>query len=565
MTQWIRWWGLGAFVAIAALWVLCIDWILENSIEFAGTQAVGAKVELDSVDFAIAEGVITLNRLQVTNPDKPMQNLFESSRIHLSVDTFALLRRQFISEKAEIEGLELYTQRSSSGAIDGRFFNLGGHKGKGKQAALDLASKLNIPDVGELASSEEARLKAEVSAMQNEVSDIQNAWKQRAGQLPDKEQLTEYQSRWDKLKDENTLVKLKGAKELRDDINKDLDNIKALEDQIKTDKDRIAQLTEHARTLPGREAERLLASVGLDQGFEGMIKHIVGDDAFDMINQGLSLYKTAAKQMSNSETEAEKELKPMRGSGELVRFVEDEALPEFLIKQAKINGAVAVAGQKISFDGLIKDITNEQDIWGRPMSLVAKGGSEQGASLKLDGLFDHRSKNTLDTLNFDLQKLALSALTLSDSPELPLTLQKGLANIKTSFTLSEKGINATIDSLVKQAQFLVSDSAQSKTANLMRTALGSAEQFDLKAIINGDLNAPQIKLKSSLDNLIGKALGAEVTAKVAQQKAVLQEKLAAQLQDPTAKLAGSGAFLDEYKNLLGNQRDALKALIKEMR
>ena len=118
---------------------------------------------------------------------------------------------------------------------------------------------------------------------------------------------------------------------------------------------------------------------------------------------------------------------------------------------------------------------------------------------------------------------------------------------------------------VKQAQFLVADSAQSKTAQILRKALASADQFDLKAIIDGDLNDPTIKLKSSLDSLIGKALGDEVKAKVAEQKAALQEKLAAQLQDPTAKLAGSGAFLDDYKNRLGTQREALKSLLTQMR
>lgn len=565
MTQWIRWWGLGVFVAIMALWVLCIDWFVETSIEFAGTQAVGARVELDSAELSFAKGVLTLNRLQVTNPDQPMQNLFESERIHLSLDTFALLRRQFISEEASVEGLQLYTERSSSGAIDGRLFGFASKDDKGKQTALDLASKLNIPDVSQLASQEEARLKAEVAAMENEVADLQKGWEQRIAQLPSKEQLAEYQGRWDKLKDQNALVKLKGAKELRDDIDDDLDAIKTLDDQLKTDSARVAKLTEQATTLPAREADRLLASVGLDQGFDGMIRHIIGDDAFVMINQGLSLYKTAAKQMSQNEATGAEEQKPLRGTGELIRFAEEQPLPEFLIKQAKLNGVVPVAGQNIRFDGVINDITNEQTIWGRPLSLKAQGGSDQGASLKLDGLFDHRTATTLDTLNFDLQQLALSALTLSDSAELPLTLQKGIAQIKTRFTLDNNGISATVDSLVKQAQFLVADSAQSKTAELLRKALGSADQFDLKAFINGDLNDPTIRLKSSLNSLIGKALGAEVKAKVAEQKAALQEKLAAQLQDPTAKLADSGAFLETYKAQLTSQREALKALLAGMR
>ncbi len=107
MTQWIRWWGLGVFAVVAALWILCIDWVIENSIEFAGTQAVGAKVELDSAELSLSDGTLTLNRLQVTNPDQPMQNLFEAGRIHSQVDLLALLRRQFISDDARIDHLNL--------------------------------------------------------------------------------------------------------------------------------------------------------------------------------------------------------------------------------------------------------------------------------------------------------------------------------------------------------------------------------------------------------------------------------------------------------------------------
>lgn len=563
MTQWIRWWGLGVFVAIAALWILCIDWVVESSIEFAGTQAVGAKVELDSAELSFAKGVLTLNGLQVTNPDQPMQNLFESARIHMSLDILALLRRQFISEEASIEGLELYTERDSSGAIDGRLFSFSKDKGD-SDGGFDLASKLNLPDVDKLASEEEARLKAEVAAMQTEIESMQASWKERIAQLPSKDKIAEYQRRWDELKDQNALARIKGSKELRDDINDDLDAIKSLDDQIKADKARIAQLTEQAKILPAREADRLLASVGLDEGFDGMVRHIIGDEAFAMINQGLSLYKTGASQLSKDDP-LEQDDKPQRGVGELIRFAEQQPLPNFLIKQAKISGIAPIAGQQITFDGVLKDITTEQNIWGKPLSLKASGASDTGASLTLDGLFDHRGAKARDSFNFDLRQLALNALTLSDNPELPLSLQKGVANITTRFTLDENGISANVDSLVRQAQFLIADSAQSKTAELLRKALGSTEQFDLKALISGNPSDPTIKLQSSLDKLIGKALGAEVKAKVAEQKAALQEKLAASLQGPTSKLAGSGAFLDDYQAQLDSRRDALKALGKDLR
>jgi uncharacterized protein (TIGR03545 family) len=566
MTQWIRWWGLGVFAVVAALWILCIDWVIESSIEFAGTQAVGAKVELDSAELSLSDGTLTLSRLQVTNPDQPMQNLFEAGRIHSQVDLLALLRRQFISDDARIDDLNLYTERDRSGAIDGRLFSFGDKKDDAEKSGLDLSSKLNLPDVDQMAAEEQARLQAEVDAMKSEVDDIQRGWEQRIAQLPSKEKLAEYRRRWEELEEQNAIARIKGTKELRDDIDEDLDALSELDEQIKTDRARIAALTERAKTLPKREADRLLASVGLDQGFEGMIRHIVGDDAYRMVQQGLSLYQTAASQLSEDDPLADEEQQQrQRATGDYVRFAEEQPLPDFLIKRASVNGSVPVAGDTIRFDGVLTDITNAQKIWGKPLALKASGGSDKGASLKLNGLFDHRGAEALDSLDFDLRQLALSALQLSDNPKLPISLQQGVADISTRFELGARGLNATVDSLVRQAEFLVAETAESSSADLLRKALNAASQFDLKMAISGTPDQPNLKLKSSLDKLIGDVLGAELKAKVAEHKAALQARLSESLAGPTAELSSKGGFLDDYSGQLDERRKALKALLKDLR
>ena len=70
--KWIRWWGLGAFVVIAAIlgcvWIFLVDGWVKYLIEEAGTEAVGAKVELDAADLTLFPAGLKLARLQVTNP-----------------------------------------------------------------------------------------------------------------------------------------------------------------------------------------------------------------------------------------------------------------------------------------------------------------------------------------------------------------------------------------------------------------------------------------------------------------------------------------------------------------
>ena len=87
MGKWIRWWGLGAFVVVAALlgcvWILFVDGWVKTQVEEAGTGAVGAKVELDSVDLTLFPAGLTLTRLQVTDPKEPMTNAVEIAQVSM--------------------------------------------------------------------------------------------------------------------------------------------------------------------------------------------------------------------------------------------------------------------------------------------------------------------------------------------------------------------------------------------------------------------------------------------------------------------------------------------------
>ena len=89
MKQWIRWQGLGVFVIVVIIvfgfWYLFIDGIVERAIEQQATKAVGAKVDLESADLTLFPAGLRLIRLQVTNPDEPMRNAVEISRVNLSI------------------------------------------------------------------------------------------------------------------------------------------------------------------------------------------------------------------------------------------------------------------------------------------------------------------------------------------------------------------------------------------------------------------------------------------------------------------------------------------------
>ena len=105
MTKWIRWWGLGAFLVVAAIlvcvWIFLVDGWVKYLIEEAGTEGVGAKVELDAADLSLFPAGLKLTRLQVTNPREPMTNAVEIANVNMGLDGLNLLRRKVIVEDLE--------------------------------------------------------------------------------------------------------------------------------------------------------------------------------------------------------------------------------------------------------------------------------------------------------------------------------------------------------------------------------------------------------------------------------------------------------------------------------
>ena len=146
MGKWIRWWGLGAFVVVAAIlgcvWIFFIDGWVKNLIEDAGTNALGAKVELDAADLTLFPAGLTLTRIQVTDPKQPMINAVEMATVSMGLDGLNLLRRKIIVEEMTLEGVRLGTPRITSGAIK----DVPAEEEESEMFSINLPS-LEIPDV----------------------------------------------------------------------------------------------------------------------------------------------------------------------------------------------------------------------------------------------------------------------------------------------------------------------------------------------------------------------------------------------------------------------------------
>jgi uncharacterized protein (TIGR03545 family) len=539
--------GIVVLLVIAVVGVVfALEPIAKFMIEHEGSKQVGAQVDVDSVDISFYPTHVTLNGLTVANPQEPMRNLLQSEKVSADLDAKALFKMQVIADQVLLSGLQMYTERSTPGTLDGSM-------PPAKDESASTMPSISLPDPSALLAEEKATIQAEVTDIQNGFSEIEARWKIKSEKVPEQVQFDQYKQRWDELKDKNVIERIAGAKELRDDIKAELRQFDNLKEDLSTDSATVKSLSSRAANLPAEQSKRMMSKYGLDQGSEGMLRFLLGDEVNALVQRGLSLYQETIGKIASKE-EAAPSSEPAT-----------ELPVNILIRKILIDGYQVIGGEKLAYSGEINDVTDKQDYWNKPITMALRGGMEQQSQLVIDGIFDQRNDTVKSVFNMALKQLALSGVSLSQSPELPLQLEKGIADIAANFSIDGDNLKGSVAGLVNQAKLLVAQTAtNNKTATLLATALEDVSKLVMDLSVNGTVNEPAIKLKSNLDRILGDVLGAELKSQLGDVQEKLKTKLSADYGPQIAKFQDKQNLLGQYQDLLGDREAALRALIKEM-
>ena len=547
MLKWIPRVLLLLVVLVIATVLFAMEPIAKWAIESEGSKAVGARVTVDSVDIKLYPTHVALNGLTVANPQEPMRNLLESERISADVDTKALLKQQVIADQVVLSGLQLYTERSTPGTLDGSM-----PPPKPEQEGNGMPS-ITLPDANAIMNEEQAIIQAEVNDIENGFKSLESKWQEKSKTLPKEETFDEFKQRWEALKKKNTFERLAGAKKLRDDIKDELKQFKGLSKELSTDIDTAKSLTQRAAKLPSAQSQRIMSKYGIDQGTEGMLRFLVGDEATAMVQRGLTLYRETVGDLASKEPEP---AQPEAGS---------ELPVNILIREILIDGYQMVGEQKLGYSGEIRDVTDKQDYWDKPITMLLKGGVNNASQLQIDGIFDQRNDVMKSAFNMALKQLALTGISLSQSPQLPLELEKGLADITANFAVDGSDLSGSVKGLVNQAKLLVANaSSDNDTAQRLAKALEGVSKLVMNLNVGGSVSDPIVKLKSNLDSIIGDVLGEELKGQLKDVEADVKAKIQSKYGDDLNRLQEKRELLADYQNLLGDREAALQAIMKEL-
>lgn len=576
MTKWIRWWGLGAFVVFAAIlgcvWIFFVDGWVKSLIEGAGTEAVGAKIELESADLSLFPAGLSLTRLQVTNPKSPMTNAVEVANVTMGLDGLNLLRRKLIVEEMALEGVRLATPRATSGAVMPAS-DVPPEKEEPGMFSFALPA-LEVPDVKNILEKEDLETIRLIDALKADMQREHEAWESRLNQLPGKAQLAQYKERVKNLKKvrkgglEGVLGGVGEVEALKQDIEQEIESLKGAKNEFE---DKVALLRtrfEQIQTAPHRDIQHLKAKYNLSpQGLANMSQTLLGSRIGSWVRQGATWYERAKPLLEGSragETEnGPQEHKALRGKGVDVHFKEVHPLPDFLIRLTKVSVSLGAG----DLAGTIQNITTDQPTLGHPTRFAISGDRLKGVkSVSLEGVLNHVvPADSKDHLTVQAKGYELDNLALSKDDKWPLTLASGVGDFNLNAELKDQGL--TVHSTGNLRSLHLSAGKDGDTNPLTKSlssAVTGVSEFSLQADVTGTLEQHEVTVSSDLDRILQDAAGKMVNELAAKFGTELQSAISAKIAEPMQQLKNNLSGFEEIAGQLIERVTQHNAVLKSL-
>ena len=571
MKKWIRWQGLGVFIGVIVLffifWFFFIDGIVKSMIEKYGSQAVGAKVELASADLSLFPAGLELRGLQVANPDQPMKNALEVARIRMNFDTLNLFRRKVIVEQMEMMGIKLDTPRKTSGALPGLAAKRGAKKAAPKAKKRKSICEggglpsISMPNVNDILSKEKLPSIELATSLKTQIQKEKQKWQERLASLPDQKTFESYKAQIQQIKSGGGglggLLSSGGkVLELKKKIEADIDRIKSAKKDFQKELATLKQRVTEAKKAPFKDAARLARKYGLSkEGLANLSSLIFGAKICGWMEKAANWYEKMRPILQRAKQKKGNKVvvKPLRGKGVYVKFKERHPLPDFLIKQA--NGTVLTGSGVIQ--GIIKNITPEQDVLGKPLTFSFKGDKLKNFKLiESSGVLNHiRPQAPKDQIKFLIKGFQAKGITLLENSKTPLLLEKALADLNTKAVLQGENINANIVGAFHSASFSVKgEQSGSAIINAIFSALRNVRDFIVNAKVSGTIQDYDIQLSSDLDGILKKSVGKIIAKQTQQLRQKLSQAIMAKangpLSDAEGGLSGLGGIDKELSKRL---------------
>jgi len=567
--------GIIILVVIAgifiAAWLIFTDAFLKKRMESIGGRINGARVNFDGVDFSLIGLRMHWDRLQVTDPDNTWKNMFETGSCTFDIAFGPLLKKKFIIENLQAQGIQLNTDRKTDGKLPKRKIE---PKEKSKlvqkiESGLErekshmpvfnidqLKGKINIDDIWKSVSLQTPdRIEALIVDYENKY----NQWGKRASELPGKDEFSEIQKEIGSIHPD----KIRSIEELEQSLNtieKNYNLVREYGNEVtqaakdfKQETADIARIDDRIYSWIEEDYKAVLALARLpDITTKNVAKLLFGERIIAKYERIASIVGKVRYYTGKLRRAVPKKKKPPRLKGQDIQFVAPEVLPAFWIKNIAVSGGLS-DGTIIA--GNIKDIVNDQNIIDRPTTFEVTGTRKDSAGIVFNGELDYRGDTEREYFALNFNNLPMRNISLTNFPLLPRELDRGLGFIESSLNLTGSDFASQITFKTKNVRFDFSERPEDipdYIYSLSRSIAESIDEITFDASLEYSNNL-RFSVQSNLDNIISDRLKEILSEELKKAKEALEQRVQDEVQP----------HIDKLKKLVYDREKEINAKITE--
>lgn len=597
--KWIRWKFVIPFIILIALIVIFFrvffDPLLEAGLEKIGGKINRARVDISGLHTKIFRGRITIQDIQVADPDIEMKNTIQMGPLAFEMDFPQLLTKRFIVPEAKMDGIRFATDRKVSGKL---IIKPKKKRKDGKPSVVArLAEKYEKQFVLTLDTVKgDAKKKIEFDPKQTQIVKQSNAIKDKATALPN-----EWETRVKNLDVEGRLKKaekdLKTVKETKTDgvqalvaipqaiqklgqVKTDIKQIKtdvedtktSLQAEIKNLKDQVKALEDAKQA----DINELASRFNLDFADpKRLVEGIVGPVVLTRAKKIMGYVEMVREHMPSKKEQEAIPQKP-RATGMDILFPRPQDPPRMWLKNASLSGQF----EKIALAGSLLDLNTNPARVKKPTVLKMKGQKE-GSVFDLLASIDHTTDIKKD--GFSLSASNLSVPQFVSSGAFGKSISQGRADARLALNaIGKSDIGGHIQFELSALQFdreklfgelklpalgskvKIEDELKLSFVQNLVTSIEAMPQIQINAKIKGTWDDPSLEISSNLENVFSRVIKETIGNVVREQKQKLEAEVNKILEREKAELSAKiNQFQTQYLDKMGLMDGQIQALLTD--
>ncbi len=542
----------------ALLNIFLTDKWLERTLEKAGESIIGAKVEIDNLDFSILNLSFKWSRLQVAHPEIAFKNMIETGPVEFRLSPSALLKGKVIIERMRVLNIKTFTDRKTDGRLPKKKEEKKEPSFIEKQFAAVLEQVSSAPAFDILSEIKTMKVEDIVDKVKLETPNKVDSLKKEFGLRVDKirAEVEIIEREIDSLRQIERNLRALNIREIKtlDDLKRTRDVIVNTANFVKGLKSKYDARISEVKDLKSRvENAKLEFQVAIKNDLAKVkdyakipdiskievVRYLIGPKLFSYYLTYLKYSDRVEKAVEKLQAmKPEKEKKPPRFKGQDIHFVKEKSLPNFWLKRCEItgetNGGFYVKGEML-------DVSSQPKVTGKPTVFSLEGTRPDGAKLHLKLILDFVSSPSYQKLQFGILNFPVVDLKFEHNVKyLPIKLSRADGNFNLEIFKQGNLIESTAKFNALNPAFTYQDEQfnnqyEEKVAGIFKQTFNSIKNVDANILLSFRGSDFDVRFNSTLDKQLTQgfkdAVGKEIEQLKQNVEKIVREKIDLYLTD----------------------------------